>query len=181
MKHLLTPMLLCFALSVFGQNSTAQQKEMTFSNAEKFSDKSGILLQKEFIDLGNVGNLGKCKIQVAIFTDLISKNSVKAVRLEYYYPGDDNAKIALIDADEVDGALKSIKMLKESTFTTQPENYTEVYFTSRSGFCVGAFYANKKWTTFMEIKRGGYHSYVSIKEDDFTNLYALFQQAKAKL
>ncbi len=180
MKRLkLSICLLILAVNVHGQETTT--KDIPLTNAEKFTAKSGSLIRREFIDIGSVGAKYPCKIQIAIFSDLISKTSIKAVRLEYNYPGDANTKIGLIDVDEVDGALKSIKILKDEIFSKKEENYTEVAFTSRSGFSIGAYYSNGIWEPYMEIHKNSYHSMVTINMDDFNKLYDMLLQAKAKL
>ena len=76
MKKLFIIIALFIGLSsTFGQT----EAKTALSNAEKFSEKSGVLIKKEFADIGEVKDL---EIKVVHYTDLISKNSVSSVRLE---------------------------------------------------------------------------------------------------
>ncbi len=162
-------------------NSVAQvEKEKERSNAEKFSDKSGTLIQKEFID---VGDLKKCKIQIAKFTDLVSNQKTSAVRFEYSsvssYSSD--TKLALLDADEIDGLIKSLKLIQEKVIPTTATSYTEVSFRSRSGFEAGCFSKKTSWDVYMKLERYDGKSYVFLDIDDLPKLLSLLEQAKTNL
>ncbi len=109
--------VLCTNVS-FGQAETkAKELDKEISNAEKFSDKAGTLMQKEFID---VGELKRCKIQIAKFTDLISDQKTSAVRFEYSYVSSysSDTKLALLDLDEVDALINSLKLVQEKVLPT---------------------------------------------------------------
>ncbi len=137
-KTTLTLLVALYGLISFGQQQIAKSKDQELSNAEKFSNRAGSLIQKEFID---IGTLNKCDIQVAIFTDLITGQKSAAVRFEYEYKSSyfTDTKVALLDGDEIDGLIKSIKIIQEKIFPTIAANYTEVNFKSRSGFVAGCF------------------------------------------
>lgn len=63
-------MIIVLMISIVGINGFAQQSnEKELSNAEKFSAKSGTLIQKVFI---TIGKFKKCVLQVIEYTDLIS-------------------------------------------------------------------------------------------------------------
>lgn len=62
-------MITVLMISIVGINGFAQQtNEKELSNAEKFSAKSGTLIQKVFLP---VGTIKKCELQVIEYTDLI--------------------------------------------------------------------------------------------------------------
>jgi len=161
----------------FGQTET---KAREISNAEKFSDKSGTLIQKEFID---VGDLKRCKIQIAKFTDLISNQKTSAVRFEYAYISSysSDTKLALLDADEIDGLIKSLKLIQEKIIPTSSTNYTEVSFRSRSGFEAGCFSKKDSWSIYLKLERYDSKSYVFLDKEDLPKLLQLLENSKSKL
>lgn len=161
----------------FGQTET---KAKEVSNAEKFTDKSGTLIQKEFSD---VGDLKKCKIQIAKFEDLISNQKTSAVRFEYDYVSSysSDTKLALLDADEIDGLIKSLKLIQEKVLPVSATNYTEVSYRSRSGFEAGCFSKKESWNIYLKLERFDSKSYVFLDKDDLPKLLALLETAKSKL
>ena len=168
-------------LTTFAQQ-VAKTKETGISNAEKFSDRSGSLIEKEYID---IGSLKKFNIQVAKYTDLISGQKSSAVRFEAFYTNtyskSTDSKIALLDADEIDGLIKSIKIIQDKILPTNPTNYTEVAFKSRSGFMAGCFSKENTWDTFIKIDTYDSNSYVFMEKEDLATLLELLTQAKANL
>ena len=179
-KTILFCTLSFIAISTFAQQPKEKEKEQ--SSAEKFSDRSGTLIQKEFTDIGDIK---KCKIQVAQFTDLISGQKSNAVRFEYEYRGStsysSDTKLALLDADEIDGLIKSTKIIQEKVFPKVPTNYSEVSFRSRSGFEAGCFTSKNNCATYMKLERYDSNSDVFMDKEDMTKLLTLLEQAKAKL
>lgn len=175
MKNLLLVLLsfLAFNLS-YGQTDS---KEKELSNAEKFSSKSGTLIEKEFLD---VGTLKKAEIKVIHYTDLISNESVSALRFEYEVASSysSDTKVASLDADEIDGLIKSIKMMQEKVFTSSPTNYTEVTYKSRGGFEAGCYWSKGDWATYLKLEKYDGKSYVFLKKDDFPELLTLLEKAK---
>jgi hypothetical protein len=159
----------------------AQQKqEAPQSKAETFSQKSGTLIQKEF---ERIGAISKCQFSVVTYTDLISQEKEKAVRIEFEYVGKYNTdtKIALLDADELDGFIKSLKLIIETISKTTPTNYTEVAFKSRGGFEAGAFYEKEKWFYYMKLEKYDSDSYVFLQEADIKAMLATLELCKTKL
>lgn len=178
MKKLIYSIIIAFiSLSIYAQTQT---KEKELSNAEVFSAKSGVLMQKEFVE---IGTLKRCKIQVVYFTDLISNTKQSALKFEYEvattYSTD--TKAATLDPDEVDGLMKSIKLMQEKVFPTTPTNYTEVYYRSRGGFEGGCFTSKGTWSTYLKLEKFDGKSYVWLNIEDLTTLYTYLEQAKSKL
>lgn len=161
----------------YGQNET---KSKEVSNAEKFSDKSGTLIQKEFLD---VGDLKKCKIQIAKYEDLISSQKTNAVRFEFDYVSSysSDTKLALLDTDEIDGLIKSLKLIQEKVLPVPATNYTEVSYRSRSGFEAGCFSKKDSWSIYLKLERFDSKSYIFLDKDDLPKLLTLLESAKAKL
>lgn len=177
MKKYLLFSILVLPSFLYGQKDVAQKQE---SNAEKFSDKAGTLIQKEYEPIGDVS---KCKIQVVTFKDLLDGHKLTAIQFEYEYRTSyaSDTKLAILDADEVDALLASIKMIREKVMPVVATKYTEVSFKSRSGFMAGCFSKKDKWSGYMKLSRYDANSFVFFEEDDFNKLYALVQSAKAKL
>jgi predicted hydrolase (HD superfamily) len=118
-----------------------------------------------------------------MYKDLMTNQKTSAVRFEYEYSGAYNTsdtKLALLDADEVDGLIKSIQILQEKMIASTPVNYTEVEYFSRSGFQAGGFYEQKKkaWSAFVKLEKYDSKSYVFIDNDDLTQLLTLMVLAQ---
>ncbi|MDD3685149.1 MAG: hypothetical protein PHE56_00145 [Bacteroidales bacterium] len=178
MKKIIYSFLL--TLLCIGLNAQTSTKEKELSNAEVFSAKAGTLMQKEFIE---IGTLKKCKIQVVYFTDLISSTKQSALKFEYEYVSSytTDTKAALLDPDEVDGLMKSIKLMQDKVFPTTPTNYTEVYYRSRGGFEGGCFTSKGTWSTYLKLEKFDGKSYVWLNIEDLSTLYTYLEQAKLKL
>lgn len=177
MRKLLFPVL---ALLTMMSTNAQTPKETEQSNAEKFSARSGTLMQKEFSE---VGNLKKCKVQVLYYSDLITNSKQSALKFEYEvattYSTD--SKVAVLDTDEIDGLMKSIKILQEKVIINVPANYTEVYYRSRSGFEAGCFVSKGSWSCYLKLQKFDGKSYVWLDKEDLPTLYILLEQAKAKM
>lgn len=160
--------------------SFAQTKEKELSNAEKFSAKAGALIQKEFVEIGSVKG---AKISVIYFTDLITNTKQSALKFEYESAGkySSDTKVAVLDADEVEGLIKSIKIIQEKIFPSTATNYTEVSFKSRGGFDAGCFWSKGTWSTYLKLEKFDKDSYVFLGKEDFPTLLGVLEQAKTKL
>lgn len=179
-KQLIVLMLSMATLFAFGQTAQNQTKEQEISNAEKFSAKAGTLLQKEFFEIGEIKG---CKLTIIHYTDLIGTQKTSSLKFEYEYSGKytSDTKAAVLDADEIDGLIKSITMMQEKIFPTTPSTYTEVSFKSRGGFDAGCFSSKGTWSTYLKLEKFDKDSYVWLTKEDFPTLLNLLQQAKAKL
>jgi hypothetical protein len=153
-----------------------ESKNKELSNAEVFSNRIGTLIQREYVDLGAIKG---CKIQTAIYTDLIDGKRQRALRFEYETAGTySDTKIAILDADEIDGLIKSIKLIQEKIFPTQPTEYTEVTFKSRSGFEAGCFKSKNGWSTYLKLEKYDGKSFVFMDKDNFSQLLTLIEKFK---
>jgi len=182
MKKAITLTFFCLALTIASYSQSLQNKNEQQSNAEKFSETSGTLIQKEFIDIGTIGST---KIQVAVFTDVISGKKSSAVRFEksaYSSLGSDT-KVGVLDADELDGLIKSLKIISDKVFPTIATNYTEVSFVSRGGLSAGCFWGkDKKWSTYIKVEKYDGDSYQFFsKKDDFDNFITYLEKAKTQM
>jgi len=171
--------ILLFSLSVYGQVAKPTP-ERDLSKLEQFSDRSGLVFERQFIKVGNIRGV---EIQVYRITDLVAKSTESGVRFEYSsglaYSRD--TKIAVLDADELDGLIKTIELLKASVFGSTRDAYTEVVFRSRSGFQAGAYYSDKRWTAYLKLERYDSLSQVTMRTEDFDLVLALLQKAKEQI
>lgn len=169
-----------FAAFTIHLNAQSPSKEKDQSNAEIFSAKSGTLIQKEFID---VDKIKSCEIQILHFTDLITgtKQSGLKFSMDVASSYSTDTKSALLDADEIDGLIKSIKLIDEKVLATTPSNYTEVYYRSRSGFEAGCYMSKGSWSCYLKLERFDSKSYVWLKPEELKNLLIILQQAKQKI
>jgi hypothetical protein len=167
-------------MTTFAYSQEKVEKQTT--QAEQFSATAGTLIEKQFIDIGKVKGV---TVQVMKFKDLNNGTSKSALRFEYVYRSSyssDN-KISTLDLDEIDGLIKSITNLKTSVFSSTRDVYTEVTFTSRTGFKAGAYYDvdKAKWVTFVKLEKFDSNSQVFLTTEDFATLLTLVEQAKTKM
>lgn len=175
-KVIITICLAAFAISSFAQNI-----EKAETNADKFSKKSGTLVESEFIDIGTVKGVD---IQIMKMKDLVAGTSIKALRLEYEVESSysTDTKLAGLDVEEIDGLLKSIKALR-TAMEAKKENYTEVTFKSKSGYSLGAYYDNKKstWSSWMKIEQFDSKSYVFLSAEELASFQYFIEKAKSQI
>jgi hypothetical protein len=157
MKYLRFNLILIFAFTFFGLSAQDTAK----SNASTFTTKSGSLISKEFIE---VGSLIGVKVKLIKIVDLISKESIKALRLELENTSgySTSSKIVSLDIDEVSALISSIIIIQEKVIINEPPNYTEVTFKSREGFEAGCFWSKNKWSNYIKLDRYDSKSYVFI-------------------
>lgn len=155
----------------FGQTLDNQQ-----SNAEKFSAKTGTLIQKEYIE---IGELMEVEIQVLKVDDLLSSDSIQSVRLKYTATDkySKSSKIAVLDSDEVSDLLKALDYLLNEIVGSSVENYTEIIFQSRGGFETGCFYSKGSWSYYIKLVKSDSKSYVFMEKANLLELKALMEEA----
>jgi len=169
--------LLALSLTALGQGSpSASDRDQ--SNIEKISARSGTLIEREFIAIGNVQGIA---VETLLLTDVIAKSKVSGVRLSFTRGSDQKA--AVLDSDELGGLITSLTFLREKIFTSTRVNYTEVKFMSRGGFQAGAYFnvKDEKWTPYLRLSQYDSNSSYFLKPDDFGTLLELLAKAKEQL
>ena len=176
-KTILLLILSVFSCYLKAQNANVEKEK---SNAEIFSAKAGALMQKEFVDLNKLKN---CQIQILYFTDLITSTKQSGLKfsMEVASSYSTDTKSAMLDSDEIDGLMKSIKLIQDNVLATNPSTYTEVYYRSRSGFEAGCFTSKGSWSCYLKLEKYDSKSYVWINTEELTNLYSILEQAKTKM
>lgn len=149
---LLVTILVFSATSVLAENAEASE-----SRFEQVMLKKGSLIIKEFKDCG-IFNKDKyityntaadlfafteaLKLQSASVIDVETGVKVYALRISTgYYLNDYNKgeAIGIMDADEVDGAIQTLKYIKANLHTL--DVYSEIVYTASSGMEVGAYHS----------------------------------------
>jgi hypothetical protein len=189
------------------QNGEAATKNKpTISNLERFSQRSGTLIQRKFILLGKYEweeRYQKIAVNALIVTDLMDSSTSKGIHFQnpfakflgfgldssiskgihfqYMNPPDGGA--AFIDMDELDGLMKSLHLLETTVFSTKKSDYTEIIFQSRGGFEAGCYYSIEagKWVTYLQLQRYNKNSIIYLTPSDFTTLYKWLEKAKTVL
>lgn len=158
------------------------QQERQRGNAESFSRKSGTLMSKQFLPIGEIKSL---KIQVVHYKDLINENREQAIRFEYeYYDSYLNqteTKLGSLDKDELEGLIKSIHMMRTVVFNSFPEYYTEVSFVSRTGFKAGCYSMPGDWKFYLQLDQYDDRSYVWLNKEDSATILNILNQSNERL
>jgi hypothetical protein len=162
----------------------AQQevKEKSLSKTVEFSEKNGVLLQKEFEDLGSIKGV---TFKNAYIKDLLTGEKIVALKLESsYYIGSGSSVdySGILDFDELDACIKSLKYIKENLITTIPQLYTEIEYKTRDGIKIGTYLANKtQWKLFIQTASYSNKSIKFIELDQLDNIISVFEKSKQLL
>lgn len=177
----MTKILSCIALLLLEINVVVQSQvaKEQLSNAEIFASKSGVLIEKQFIEIGFVDLI---ELRVMKIKDLNSGAVANALRFEYQTTNQifSQTKLAIVDEDEIDALIDAVNTLITKVFTTEKEAYTEVTFQSRSGFVAGGYYTidKKKWISYLQLNKLDSKSTITISKDEFASFLDLLKQAK---
>jgi len=178
MKNLILWALVLVPALAFGQDT----KQAEVSNADLFSAQAGALIEKQFLTIGTVKGI---EVNVLKITNLMTNTTTTALRFQYEVKGQytSDTKIAVLDSDELDGLIKSIKTLQTVVLPSTKEVYTEVAFKSRTGFEAGAFFSLEKgkWTAYLQLKKFDSKSMVFITPEDLGQILALVESARQKM
>ena len=168
----------------------AQNEEKKFSNTEAFLNSTGVILEKEFVEIGKVQtkSLNKNKlltIQVLNITDLSTDKKTSALRFQYYYISQvsTDEKVAIIDPDEINDLINFFRMVDKNYLNTKPKNYTEVTYYSRGGFKTGCYFSTEKqeWELFMQLEKYDSMSKIYFKAESISNIYGLLLLVKTQI
>lgn len=170
MKNLLlfTILMLVYTLS-FSQEKSKEEKSK--SETVEFLQKDGVLLEKQFYDIGKVSGVS---FQTIIITDIITKKKIGALRLEteHYSSIGTDTYIGTLDFDELDACLKSLEYIKTNILPSTPSVYTEFEYKTRDGVKIGTFWSQgkkeSKWSLYIQTKSYTNRStaYISVEKVD---------------
>jgi len=175
MKKLLI-LLFLLPMLAYSQEKEPESKSKTI----EFTNKEGAFYQKEFEDIGKIEGVSFKNIYI---TDLIENRVISALRLENsYYIGSGSSVdyIGTLDADELEGCIKTLDYLKENILATSPSLYTEIEYKSRDGVLIGAYTSKGLWTLYIQTKSYTQKSLTRIKISEIDKLINNFVLAKSK-
>lgn len=180
MKKILFVLVLItfFASFIYAQEDA--DKEITLSKTAEFSKKNGTFIKKEFQKIGSIDDVSFTNIY---FKDLLTNEKISALRLQtsYVSSGDYSYYKGILDSDELDVCIKCFNYIKDNCIGPPSEFYTEIFYNSRDGVSIGAFYENNKkheWTIFVKTESYTNHSLKKIKQENLPDLISLFTSAK---
>ena len=124
-------------LSMAGMAIAEETNESVF---ESFLLKKGVLISKEFIDVGTLKTKSSSgfdypiTIQVATLTDAQTGERYQCLRLSFEtWNGRDIVETAVtLDADEVDSAVAAFEYMQNQLDQKTLKNYTELVFATNS-------------------------------------------------
>ena len=141
----------------------AVEEASTESQFEKISLKKGTLLSKQYNSVNSISgkrydgykyedaSYNPIYAQTAVVTDIESGLKYYALRFihDYYRGSSSQSGVSVLDSDEIDGVLTTIRYIKEHYREFIP--YTDVAYTANSGVKVGAFVGAKNSYYYMEL------------------------------
>jgi len=165
--------ILLALLVLLSKCTLAQTDSLSNSIIEKFSNKSGNLYKREFIDLKTFSGV---KVQVLRITDLLNKPIKTVTGIKFTYDGQYISYNAFIDADEISNLMASMEFMINHVYTDSTiENYTEVNYKTRDGFQVGYYFSRKQWIPYIQLESYTIKSLVTLDQSQFTQLYGIFK------
>jgi hypothetical protein len=174
--------LLFCGILIFSMSFGQVKIEKPTTLAEQFGVTTGTLIEKQIMEIGKVKGI---TVQIMYIKDLIDVKELKALRFEYRDRSINMAPTysAVLDLDEVDGLIKSMKNLTTNVFPSSRDYYTEVTYRSKTGFQAGAYFNidRKKWIAFIKLDQYDSNSFASFNSDDLTSLLSIVEQAKANM
>lgn len=154
MKRVLLIMTVLFL--VISVNAQTSKENESKSETVQLLQKDGILLRKDFYDIGKVEGV---TFQNIIITDLSTGEKTGALRLETYYYSPSlgtDTYIGTLDYDELEGCIKSLTYIKDNVITSLPETYTECEYKTKDGVRLGAYVRTTKkereWNIYIQTR-----------------------------
>lgn len=182
MKKVLFMLITLFCLSANAQEK--KQEEASKSKAVELLKKDGVLLKKDFYDIGKVAGV---TFQNIVITDISAGTKTDALRIEtsYYSSLGTDTYIGTLDYDELAGCIKSLTYIKDNIITTIPENYVECEYKTKDGVSLGAFLSSTKkektWKIYIQTKSYTNRSQNFMKSDNIIEIISLLNQSMDNL
>lgn len=150
MKKLLFMMAVLFlGISANAQDSKQEESKST---VVKLLKKDGVLLRKDFYDIGKVDGV---TFENIIITDISTGEKSGALRLKtfHYSSLGTDTYIGTLDFDELSGCIKSLTYMKNNIMTSTPENYTECEYRTKDDVCLGAYLEKENtWSIYVKTR-----------------------------
>ncbi|MBL0136936.1 MAG: hypothetical protein IPP86_00210 [Bacteroidetes bacterium] len=169
--------LLLIISLMFTSLCEAQKDTLYKSLLEKFSERSGSLMKREFFDVGKIRGMKIKMMKITNLTDPGSK-TLSGARFECSTQYSDY--IAFVDADELDGLIASLDFIQSKIFNDTAKTYTEVEFKTRGGFKSGCYFSqnDNKWSGYIQVASYSDKSMVFLEQEDFGKFKNMVEQVK---
>ena len=183
MKKVLLMVAVIF-LAISANAQTSKQEETSKSETVKLLQKDGVLLRKDFYDIGKVEGV---TFQNIIITDISTGEKTGALRLEtsYYSSLGTDTYIGTLDFDELEGCIKSLTYIKDNVITSLPEIYTECEYKTKDGVSLGAFVRTtkkeRKWNIYIQTRSYANRSQEFLDSDNLVEVIALLDKSLENL
>lgn len=184
MKKILFMMAVVF-LAITANAQTNKQEESSKSETVQLLQKDGVLLRKDFYDIGKVGGV---TFQNIIITDMSTGEKTGALRLETYYYSSSlgtDTYIGTLDYDELEGCIKSLTYIKDNVITSLPETYTECEYKTKDGVSLGAYVRTTKkerdWRIYIQTRSYTNRSQEFLSPDKLVEVISLLNKSLENL
>jgi hypothetical protein len=166
--------------SNYGNIFTVRHRDT--SNIEKFMERTGVLIENEYLFLGQV----VVKIYLVTTTDTKTKLTKKAVKFAYKNDSEEYHNLgnntALIDEDELPDLIEAVKSVSNKYIKSNSHNdQTVVTYKSRCGLEFGCFFDGKGWYPTLWLNRYDSSSIVLVKKHHLPEILSLLEKAQSMI
>lgn len=148
--------MVCCLNIVIGQANNDEEK---LSQIEKFAAQEGVILKREY---KNIGWSGNTQLVTAVITNLETGEKQKGLRFEMNRKSNrtsgylEVAYIFFLDEEEIADLIQAATKLNEITQVPidKPKlikDYVEYEYKNKSGFALGTYYDNTKWQSYIKF------------------------------
>ena len=179
MKKLILMLAMVLPICVFAQENEIESKSKTVELLEK----QGVLLRKDFYDIGIVD---KVLFQTLIVTDMTTKEKTGALRIEIENEG--VSYIGTLDYDELSGCIASLEYIRDNILIESTQHYMECEYQTKDNVEIGVYcresFVNKAqriWTFYIKTKSYTLRSMKAMKSDKINDVIDYMRKAKQSL
>lgn len=182
MKKIFFLLIVMFCLSANAQDK--KQEDISKSKTVELLQKDGVLLKKDFYDIGKTTGV---TFQNIVITDISTGEKTGALRIEtsYFSSIGTDTYIGTLDYDELAGCIKSLKYIKDNIITTLPDNYIECEYKTKDGVSLGAFLQTtkkgKEWKIYIQTKSYTNRSQEFMKAEKIDEIISFLEQSLENL
>lgn len=178
-KILLLMMTALMCLTIKAQDTIPNTKSKTV----ELLGKEGVLLKKDYHDIGKVGNVS---FQTIIITDISTEEKTGALRI---ITSDASLTyIGTLDSDEMEGCISSLEYIKNNIISNAYDNYMECEYKTRDGVSFGVYCRNsninkndKVWGLYIQTKSYTNRSFASMKVNRIADIIEYLKKAHSNL
>jgi hypothetical protein len=173
-KKIMRKGLFMIAILILSSGAFGQALEKALTNTDKFSTKSGNLIEKDF---NTIITFKRMDLQIMKVVNHTTGDSLKSLRLEYYYRSATNSyltetKVGTVDKEELPDLIIAAKEMEEKHFKNTYKNYKEVGYKCNSDLKIGGYVDTGKsniWVRYIKLENHN-DSYVYFNRAEFLEL-----------